>query len=134
MATAPLWQYITIMVIFGIGLILNFVSVGLMLFLEKVKPDALTWDQKELGVGSMLFKTLMALFAAYLSYSLYVWAPGALSLGILIVHWATLFVHYVVSIAKAGKARTYTYGQHFFGMAYTGAMLVALIVYGVKCL
>lgn len=134
MASAPLWQYIVIMVIFSLGFILNLVSVGLMLFLEKVKPDALSWPQKDLGVGSLLFKTLMAIFAAYLTYSLYVWAPNALSLSILIVHWATLFVHYVVSIAKAGKIRTYTYGQHFFGILYTAGMVTALITYGVKWL
>lgn len=134
MATAPLWQYITIMVIFSLGFVLNFVSIGLMLFLEKVKPDTLTFPQKELGVCSLLFKTLMAIFAGYLTYSLYIWAPGSLSLGILIVHWATLFVHFVVSIAKAGKIRTYTYGQHFFGTLYSGGMLIALITYGVKWL
>lgn len=134
MASAPLWQYIVITVIFSLGFVLNLVSIGLMLFLEKVKPDALSWPQKDLGVGSLLFKTLMAIFAAYLTYSLYVWAPNSLSLCILIVHWATLFVHYVVSIAKAGKIRTYTYGQHFFGILYTAGMVTALITYGVKWL
>lgn len=132
MESAPLWQYIVIMVIFSLGFVLNLSSIGLMLFLEKVKPDSLSFPQKELGVGSLLFKTLVAIFAAYLTYSLYMWAPSTLSLGILIVHWATVFVHYVVSIAGAGKIKTYTYGQHFFGMLYTAGMLIALITYGVK--
>lgn len=130
----PMWQYIALVLIFSLGAILNVTSVGLMVFLEKVKPEVLTKKQAPLGVGSLLFKTLVAVFAAYLSYSLYLWAPGALGLGILIVHWSSIVVRYIVGVVDAGKEKIYTYGQHFFGAAYSSAMLIALIVYGVKCL
>lgn len=134
MLTAPIWQYITIVVLFSLGFTLNLASVGLMFFLEKLKPDALTGRLKEISFGSILFKTLMVAFSAYLTYSLYVWSPNSLSLCLLVVHWATLFAHYVFSIARAGKIRTYTYSQHLFGMAYSSGMLIALITYGVKWL
>lgn len=134
MASAPLWQYITLMVIFCLGASLNVISLGLMLFLEKVSPESIKFDQRTLGAGSLLFKTLMGIFGAYLSYSLYVWAPGALSLGFLIVHWSSIVVGYIMGIANAGKVKTYTYGQHVFGAIYTTSMAIALIVYGVQCL
>lgn len=131
---APTWQYIVLMVIFCLGASLNVISLGLMLFLESIKPEALKFEQRALGAGSLLVKTLMGIFAAYLSYSLYIWSPGALSLGIMIVHWASIIVSYILSIANAGKAKTYTYGQHVFGAIYTTGMVIALIFYGVKCL
>lgn len=131
---APMWQYITILVFFSLGAVLNFVSIGLMLFLEKMKPDAFSFPQKEIGAGGLLFKTLVTVFAGYLTWSLYQFAPGALSMGILIVHWASLAVAYIISIKNAGKIKTYSYGQHIFGTLYCSAMLVALITYGVQCL
>lgn len=131
---APTWQFITILVFFSLGAVLNFVSIGLMLFLEKVKPEALSFPQKDLGFGGLLFKTLMTGFAAYLTWSLYQFAPGALSLGILVVHWASLVVGYIMSVKNAGKIKTYSYGQHIFGTLYCSAMLAALITYGVQCL
>lgn len=131
---APMWQYITILVFFSLGAVLNFISVGLMLFIEEMKPDALSFPQKEICAGGLLLKTLMAVFAGYLTWSLYQFAPGALSMGILIVHWASLAVGYIMSVKNAGKIKTYSYGQHIFGTLYCSAMLAALITYGVQCL
>lgn len=131
---APTWQYIVLIVIFCLGASLTVISLGLMLFLESIKPGALKFEQRALGAGYLLFKTLVGIFAVYLSYSLYVWSPGALSLGIMIVHWASIIVGYIRGITSAGKAKTYTYGQHVFGAIYTTGMVIALIFYGVKCL
>lgn len=131
---APMWQYITILVLFSLSAALNIISIGLLAFLEKVKPDALTIPKRDLGIGSLLFKTLAALFGAYLSWSLYQFAPGALSLGIIIVHWSSLVVGYILSIKEAGNVKTYGYGQHIFGTVYSCGMLAALVTYGVQCL
>lgn len=130
----PLWQYITIVVFFSLGLVMNLASIGLMAYLEKVKPESLTIDREPLGFGRLLFRTLMSVFAGYLTWSLYQFAPGTLSLGILIVHWASLVVSYVMTIADAGKTKTYGYGQHVFSTLYCTAVLGALITYGVQCL
>lgn len=134
MASAPIWQYVTLTVIFSLGAFLNLLSIGLLIFLEKVKPEAMTLRQEKLSTGSLLVRTLMGIFGAYLSYCLYMWAPGAFTLVFLAVHWASIAVGYIVSIANAGKEKVYTYSQHVFGALYTSGMVIALITYGVKCL
>ena len=131
---APIWQYVVMMAFFVLGFFMNIFSVGVMAHLEKSKPEALNIENPELSFVSMLFKTLLGLFSAYVSYSLYVWSPGTLSLGILVVHWSSLVVSYIVAIANAGKTKRYSYGHHTFAIAYTFGMIVALITYGVKWL
>lgn len=130
----PIWQYVVMMAFFVLGFFLNIISIGLMAHLEKTKPDALNVEIPELSFVGMLFKTLLGLFSAYVSYSLYIWAPGLLSMAILVVHWSSLVVSYIVSIANAGKTKRYSFGHHGFAVLYTLGMIVALITYGVQCL
>lgn len=131
---APIWQYITILVFFSLGAVLNVLSIGLMAFVEKNTPELLTAKRDPISFGKLLLRTLMSVFAGYLTWTLYQYAPGALSLGILVTHWASLVVGYVVTIAEAGKTKTYGYGQHIFATIYCTAVLGALITYGVQCL
>lgn len=131
---APIWQYIVIMFLFGLSFLLNFVSLGLMMFLGKVKPELLKFKKEAFSPVLLFVRLLISLFAMYLTYSLYVWAPGALSLGILIVHWTGLFARFISDLMEAGKEKTYTYGSHLFGCAYAAGTSIALVIYGVQCL
>jgi len=134
---APTWQYIVLMVIFTLGLCLNMASVVVMKILEEKKKgneNPLALQNNKLSFGPLLVKTLMSVFSAYLMYSLYLWAPGALAFSMLVVHCSTLLVGYILSISRAGEVKVYTYGEHFFGAFYALCMITALVFYGVQCL
>lgn len=132
--TAPIWQYVVMMAFFVLGFILNVVGIALRSHMEKEDPKVFVIDNKPLSTASLMFKTLLGLFAAYLSYSLYVWAPGTLSLGIVIVHWTSVMAGYIMAIVNAGKSKEATHGQQVFAIFYTLGMVVALITYGIQCL
>lgn len=130
----PIWQYVVMMAFFVLGFILNVLGIALRSYMEKEDPKVFVIDNKPLSTASLMFKTLLCLFAAYLSYSLYVWAPGTLSLGIVIVHWTSVMAGYIMAIVNAGKSKEATHGQQVFAIFYTLGMVVALITYGIQCL
>lgn len=132
--SAPIWQYVVMISFFVFGFLLNVVGILLRSYMEKEDPKAFVVTNSPLSTASLMFKTLLGLFAAYISYSLYVWAPGTLSLGIVIVHWTSVMVGYIMAIINAGKSKKATYGQQVFAIFYTLGMVVALITYGIQCL
>lgn len=130
---APTWQYITMVVLFGLGVAMNFLALGFMV-MAKSAGEPMKSDGKYLGAGNLFFRVIVAGFMMYVSYSLFAWYSGPLGLTILIAHWASLISTFIYSLTQQGRIREYSLGSVLWGTFYSCFMLGSLIVYGLQCL
>lgn len=130
---APTWQYITMVVLFGLAVAMNFLALGFMI-MAKSAGEPLKSDGKYFGAGSLFFQLIVAGFMMYVSYSLFAWSSGPLGLTILIAHWASIISTFMYSLTQQGKVREYSMGSVLWGTLYSSTMLGCLIVYGLQCL
>lgn len=131
--SAPTWQYITMVVLFGMGVVMNFMALGFMA-MAKSSGEPLKSDGKYFGMVGLFFRVLIAGFMMYVSYSLFVWYSGPLGLTILVAHWSAVISTFMYSLSQQGKVREYSLGSVLWGTLYSSTMLGCLVVYGLQCL
>lgn len=130
MATAPIWQYVILVILFTLSLIMNFISLGVMASMGGKVPA----KNDRVTQGNMFFGVLIGIFAGWLSYSLYVWAPNTTMLVFMVAHWTSIISYQISRIANSGKPRFYTYSQHLWGVLFSLTALVILTIFGIKWL
>lgn len=130
---APTWQYVTLLVLFGVGLAINLFALGFMI-MAKSAGKALKSDGKYFGVTNLFFRIIVSGFVMFLSYSLFAWYSGPLGLAIMVMHWASIISTLMYSISQQGKVREFSTWSVLWGTLYTSVMMGCLIVYGLQCL
>lgn len=130
--TAPIFEYVTLISFFILGLIIQIVAVAYYnLNIDTMKNKII--DQKKKSVIGYLFTFLLSGFAMYLSYSLMLWAGNVsdIATAILVIHWTGVIYSTMMCFKKKLKITSYgLYGSFF----YTLTLVVLMIIYGVKCL
>lgn len=130
---APTWQFVVMVVIFSLGVIMNWAALGFVIF-AKGAGEPIMSDGKYKSPAVWFFRTIVCGFMMYVSYSLFAWYTGPLGLIILVAHWASLIAGFIWSVSIQGVQREHSVLSVLWGSVYTTFMLGCLAVYGVNCL
>lgn len=128
--SAPVWQYIILLVLFLAGVILSTIGMlttkGGVTIKEKIK---------KLTGGLFVIRSLAAMFGLYLSYSLLAFS-GLATLPIVLIslHWFLVFNNFVKSTTFKDKETTFSYRDYKFSTIFSTCLLLLLICYGINYL
>lgn len=128
--SAPIWQYIVLLIIFISGFVLS--SLGMI---TTKGGEVLKETIKKATPGLFVVKMLVAIFGMYLSYSLLAFSGFAMVPVVLVVlHWAMIIRNVAKSTSKQDKEVSFDYKAYTFGTVFAACLLVLTICYGINYL